>query len=205
MWSVSSTLPAGVDLEVEDAKILLREAIRAHRQKRSTRECERAATQIAEHAETLLDGVRCASVYASRRFEPGTQELTERMHQRGIKIIMPVLGEGLRRDWATYEPGESLEVRAPGRPPEPDGPYLGEDAIKEADLVIVPALSVDETGCRLGQGGGWYDRVLTHASPSAPIYAVLYDDEVSDQPLPRASHDRPVHGVITPSGVRMLI
>src|SRR5690625_51439 len=204
MWSVSNTLPAGVDLEVEDAKTLLREAIRAHRQKRSAKECDRAAAQIAEHVDALLDGVRCASVYASRRFEPGTQVVTERMHQRGIKILMPVLGEGLRRDWATYGPGETLEVRAPGRPPEPEGPYLGEDAIKEADLVLVPALAVDEHGCRLGQGGGWYDRVLSHAAPTAPIYALLYDDEISDRSLPRADHDRSVHGVITPSGVRTL-
>src|SRR5690625_616465 len=132
MWSVSSTLPAGADLEVEDAKILLREAIRAHRQERSVRECDRAAQQIAEQAEPLLEGVQCAAVYASRRFEPGTEALITAMHDRGIRILMPMLGAGLRRDWAQYRPGEPLEVRAPGRPPEPAGPGLGEDAVGAA-------------------------------------------------------------------------
>lgn len=204
MWSVSSTLPAGADLEVEDAKILLREAIRAHRQERSARECDRAAQQIAEQAEPLLAGVRCAAVYASRRFEPGTGALIAQMHQRGIRILMPMLGAGLRRDWAQYQPGEPLEVRAPGRPPEPAGPGLGEGAIGEADLILVPALSVDTRGYRLGQGGGWYDRVLHHATDGAPIYAIIYDDEISDEPLPRAVHDQDVHGIITPTRIHHL-
>ena len=204
MWSVSSTLPPGTDLEVEDAKILLREAIRAHRRERSDRECAKAAGQIAEHAEALLEGVGCAAIYASRRFEPGTEALIARMHERDIRILMPMLGTGLSRDWAQYRPGEPLEVRAPGRPPEPAGPGLGEDAIREADLIIVPALSVDSSGFRIGQGGGWYDRVLRHATPDVPIYALTYDDEISDEPLPRAEHDHAVHGIITPNGVRTL-
>lgn len=152
----------------------------------------------------MLEGVRCASIYASRPHEPGTEALTELMHEQGIKILMPVLGQGLRRDWATYERGQPLEVRAPGRPPEPPGPGLGEDAIAEADLVIVPALSVDGGGCRLGQGGGWYDRVLGHAAPDTPVFALIYDDEISDAPLPRAPHDQPVDGIITPTMVRRL-
>lgn len=204
MWSVSSTLPAGADLEVEDAKTLLREAIRAHRQERSPRECDRAAQQIAERAEPLLAGVRCAAIYASRRFEPGTGPLIEMLHQQGIRILMPMLGQGLRRDWAEYQPGDPLEVRAPGRPPEPAGPGLGEEAIAEADLIFVPALSVDLLGYRLGQGGGWYDRVLEHARQNTPTYALTYDDELSDEPLPRAAHDRDVHGIITPTAIRRL-
>ena len=203
-WSVSSTLPVGVDLEIEDAKILLREAIRAHRQKRSPRECQKAAAQIAEQTAPMLEGVRCAAIYASRKHEPGTEALLELMHERGIRILMPVLGEGLSRDWATYEPGEPLEVRAPGRPPEPPGPGIGEHAVAEADLVIVPALSVDDDGCRLGQGGGWYDRVLGHVAQSTPVFALIYDDEFSDKPLPRAAHDHPVDGIITQTMVRRL-
>lgn len=204
MWSVSSTLPSGTHLEVEDAKMLLREAIRAHRRKRSARVCADAAADIAAHAEPLLAGVRCATAYYSRQFEPGTQPLLQSLHANQVRVLLPMLGAGLRRDWAQYNEGDELAVRAPGRPPEPEGPGLGEDAIAEADLVLVPALSVDGDGMRLGQGGGWYDRVLQHANDRARIIAVLYDDEVSPEPLPRAEHDRPVHGVVTPSGVRVL-
>lgn len=204
MWSVSNTLPGGAAVEVEDAKMLLREAIRSHRQERSPKEAAKAAAGIAEHAAPLLSGVTCAAVYAARPHEPGTAQLMELMHQMGITILLPILGAGLRRDWARYEPGQILEVRAPGRPPEPEGPGLGEDAIRDADLVIAPALSVDRTGRRLGQGGGWYDRVLTHARPEARVYAVVFDDEISDEPLPWAEHDQAVDGVITPTGQHSL-
>lgn len=33
-------------------------------------------------------------------------------------------------------------------------------AAHEVEVVVVPALAFDELGNRLGQGGGWYDRVL---------------------------------------------
>ena len=200
MWSVSNTLPDGAAVEVEDAKMLLREAIRSHRRERPAKEAEKAAAGVAENAAPLLPGVTCAAVYAARPHEPGTAKLMELMHERGVTILLPILGAGLRRDWARYEPGQTLEVRAPGRPPEPEGPGLGEDAIGTADLVVAPALSVDRTGRRLGQGGGWYDRVLTHARPDAGIYAVVFDDEISDEPLPWAEHDHPVHGILTPTG-----
>lgn len=205
MWSVSSPLPPGAAVEVEDAKALLRDAIRAHRKERSAKEARRAAEHIAEHIEPLLAGVSCVAMYAARPDEPNTDVLMHAMHERDITILLPILGAGLSRDWARYEPGQTLEVRAPGRPPEPEGPGLGENAIADADLIITPALSVDGEGRRLGQGGGWYDRMLKLADPTARIYAVLFDDEISSEPLPWADHDRAVHGVITPSGRRDFI
>ena len=52
---------------------------------------------------------------------------------------------------------------------------------------------------RLGRGGGSYDRALTRVSGDALIVALLHDGELIDE-VPAEEHDRPVHGVITPSG-----
>ena len=85
---------------------------------------------------------------------------------------------------------------------EPAGPPLGRDAIGAADLVLVPALAVDEAGRRLGQGGGSYDRALPRTT--APVVAVVFGDEVLDT-IPAERHDRPVDGVLTPEhGLRWL-
>jgi 5-formyltetrahydrofolate cyclo-ligase len=76
------------------------------------------------------------------------------------------------------------------------------NAIRGADVLIVPALAVDTDGYRLGQGGGSYDRALHRVSPSATLLALVYDDELFDaavEPLPREPHDLRVHGVLTPS------
>ncbi|KGM15002.1 hypothetical protein N867_13010, partial [Actinotalea fermentans ATCC 43279 = JCM 9966 = DSM 3133] len=86
-------------------------------------------------------------------------------------------------------------------------PTLGADALTEVRAVIAPALAVDTDGGRLGQGGGWYDRVLRHAPADALVVAVVFDEEVYDavvRPLPREPHDRLVDIVATPSGWRWL-
>lgn len=66
-------------------------------------------------------------------------------------------------------------------------------------MIIVPALGVDRTGVRLGQGAGYYDRALLYA-PHRPRIALVYDNEVHDS-LPADPHDQPVNTAVTPSGV----
>lgn len=200
MWSVSSLALNDLTLEIDDAKQLLREAVRTHRRARSPREREDAGHAIAERARDIVSDAGCVALYAARPSEPSTQPLMEHLHGQGIEVLLPMLGPGLSRDWALHRPGDSLEVRAPGRPPDPAGPGLGVTALQRADVVFVPALAVDRAGVRLGQGGGWYDRVLQHRRPDAPIVAIVFADEVSESPLPRAPHDRTVDGVLTPAG-----
>ena len=70
-------------------------------------------------------------------------------------------------------------------------------------MVVAPALAVDSSGTRLGQGGGWYDRALTFVRPDVKIVALVFPEEFYDateRPLPRETHDRPVHGYATPQG-----
>ncbi|MCA5892951.1 5-formyltetrahydrofolate cyclo-ligase [Isoptericola sp. NEAU-Y5] len=192
-------------MEPSDAKDALRRAIRAHRTERSPRLREQAAVAFADVLDTL-PAVRDANVvatYVSRPAEPGTGELLERLAARGARVLLPVLGAGLARDWAEYAGADDLRERAPGRPPEPSGPPLGADAITHADVVVAPALAVDSHGVRLGQGGGWYDRLLKMARPEITVVALVFPEEVYDgdvQPLPVEDHDVPVHVVVTPDG-----
>ncbi|WP_062213491.1 5-formyltetrahydrofolate cyclo-ligase [Demequina oxidasica] len=195
-------------VEPADSKALLRSSIRKGRADRSER-------RLKEHAEALRDHVlalpsvgkaKCVSVYASRKFEPGTLPLIEALHQRGVKVLIPMLGDGLKRGWGVYQGADDLIERAPGRPPEPSGEFLGQEALHEAEVVVVPALAVDATGNRLGQGGGWYDRALCDAAPNAPIVALTFAGELRDEAhaLPHEEHDIMVHAVITPQGVTRL-
>jgi 5-formyltetrahydrofolate cyclo-ligase len=193
----------------EHAKETLRSAIRAVRRTRTERRRLEAAHAFTDVLETFppLQTARCVAVYASRPGEPDTGPLLERLAARGVRILVPVLGTGLQRDWAPYAGPEDLHQRAPGRPPEPGTPHLGPQALAEAEVIVAPALAVDTTGARLGQGGGWYDRALEHADPQAPVIAVVYEGEVYDaaaRPLPRQPHDRFVDAVVTPDGWRWL-
>ncbi|MGX6605211.1 5-formyltetrahydrofolate cyclo-ligase [Micromonosporaceae bacterium Da 78-11] len=112
----------------------------------------------------------------------------------------PNSGPGLRSGSAPH-PGPV--PRSPGRAfglTEPAGPRLGPDAIRTAELVLVPALAVGRDGTRMGRGGGSYDRALTRLrSPGPLVVALLHDWELIDQ-VPAEPHDHPVHGVITATG-----
>ena len=64
--------------------------------------------------------------------------------------------------------------------------------------MLAPALAVDGAGRRLGQGGGSYDRALTRTS--APVLAVVFDDELLESVPVRAS--RPPGGRDADTGGR---
>ncbi|WP_127573478.1 5-formyltetrahydrofolate cyclo-ligase [Georgenia faecalis] len=192
-------LPGTAGFETEDAKQALRMAVREHRSARPQRERTEAAQALAAHAIEAIGDARCVSVYVSTEHEPPTHLLLDALRERGVRVLLPVLGPGLERCWAEYAGAEGLQVRAPGRPPEPSGEILPAHALAAAEVIIAPALAVDADGVRLGQGGGWYDRALRHRSEDTPVFAMVYDSElVEGAGLPRDEHDVPVDAVITP-------
>jgi 5-formyltetrahydrofolate cyclo-ligase len=201
--------PLHGSIEPEDAKEILRKAIRTARSARTERRRDEAALAIADVIETIPEvlSARCVATYAARPTEPGTTAMLERLSARGVRVLLPVLGAGLQRDWAEFDGAHDLQVRAPGRPPEPSGPTLGAAALADADVVVAPALAVDSNGVRLGQGGGWYDRALEHVRPGTKVIAVVFPEEVydaTDRPLPLEKHDRTVDAVATPLGWRWI-
>ncbi|MFB9348683.1 5-formyltetrahydrofolate cyclo-ligase [Streptomyces heliomycini] len=154
-----------------------------------------------------LAHARTVAAYVSVGSEPGTLALLAALRARGARVLLPALLPDNDLDWGAYEGKESLvRVRHGAKMAllEPAGPRLGPDAVTEADVVLLPGLAVDARGMRLGRGGGSYDRVLarldrTGARPA--LVVLLYDAEVVPR-VPVEPHDRPVHAVVTPSGVR---
>lgn len=61
--------------------------------------------------------------------------------------------------------------------------------------VFVPLLAFDRRGTRLGQGAGWYDRVLPQHPDAIRIGVGWSVQEMDD--LPRDTWDMPMHYIIT--------
>ncbi len=59
---------------------------------------------------------------------------------------------------------------------------------EELDLVMVPGTAFDPRGGRMGQGKGYYDRLLATARPDAPLVGMAFDCQIFDE-IPVASHD----------------
>ena len=154
-------------------------------------ELQRAAEGLL-HMASDLPAAGCVALYAAVPPEPETGLLLTWYADQGARVLLPVLRDDNDLGWGEF--GARL---TPGRfglaEPAVD---LGADTIREADLVLCPALAVDRGGNRLGRGGGSYDRAL--ARTTAPVVAVVYDTELVDT-LPADPHDRPVTHALTPT------
>lgn len=69
---------------------------------------------------------------------------------------------------------------------------------QSSDLCIVPALSYDSSGYRMGYGGGFYDRFLPGFS--GVTVGICYDEDIETR-LPRGRYDVRVDILMTESGI----
>ncbi|MFI6037542.1 5-formyltetrahydrofolate cyclo-ligase [Streptomyces sp. NPDC051315] len=193
----------------EPDKHMLRRELLAVRNRLTTDDVREAATALAQHALELpeLAGARTVAAYVSVGSEPGTLALLDALRERGARVLLPALLPDNDLDWGAYAGEGSLaRIQHAGRMAlfEPVGERLGPDAVTDSDVVLLPGLAVDRRGMRLGRGGGSYDRVLARlerAGARPTLVVLLYDAEIVGR-VPREAHDRPVHAVVTPSGVR---
>ena len=186
------------------AKTALRDQVRAARKQRPLAATADVAASLAEVALGWDEVRRAATVtaYVSVGSEPGTGLLLDALVAAGKRVLLPVVLPDLDLDWAVYDGPAALAPAARGLY-EPTGPRLGRDAIRTADVVLVPGLGVSPAGERLGQGGGCYDRVLPRVPAGTPVAVVLFDDEVGVA-VPAEPHDVRVGFALTASGVTPL-
>lgn len=115
----------------------------------------------------------------------------------GAGAALTRLGESER---LTIHPFDSPRERHPlgFEQPVADAPVIDP---ADVDVVLVPGLAFDDSGTRLGRGGGHYDRLLTRLRPGTLIVGVA-PDAVTLDALPREPHDVAVTHLATESGVR---
>jgi 5-formyltetrahydrofolate cyclo-ligase len=183
------------------AKAALRSRVRDERRRRPPRQRENDAAALALMVVELpeVQAASCVTLYASLPGEPGTTPLRAALARAGVRVLLPIVKPAGRLDWAD-DRGELRAVDGLGGP-EPTGPRLGQHAPRQADVLLIPALAIDTLGHRLGQGAGYYDRVLAMIEPTVPVIALVHEDELLDaavEPVPVEPHDQPVHVVATP-------
>lgn len=63
-------------------------------------------------------------------------------------------------------------------------------------IIVVPLVAFDQTGARLGYGGGCYDRYLPMLSPACQIIGIAFDEQRVDH-VPTDAHDLPLPHIIS--------
>jgi len=131
-------------------------------------------------------------IYHSVGREPDTVELVKAALSSGKTVAFPYCFKG---GFMQARIVESLDVLRPamlGIPTPPDtAPVI---APEELDMIIVPALTYNRAGYRLGYGGGYYDRYLS-AIPA--ITVGLARQRLMKYVLPEEPHDIAVKIVAT--------
>ena len=71
---------------------------------------------------------------------------------------------------------------------------------RELDLVMVPGVGFTRDGARMGNGQGYYDRLLDRVRPEAPLIALAYECQLFPQ-LAVSPHDVYMDKVITEKAI----
>ncbi|MEY3129539.1 MAG: hypothetical protein RL405_859 [Actinomycetota bacterium] len=177
-----------------EAKAALRAEIRKARGSRVTsdEESERLSQQLGQYC--LDNRVTVAAAYLPMPHEPNIRGFLDWAKSQQIRLLLPVVsGQDLR--WVEYgnetRIGELRFVEAAGKPAD----------LKAAEVIFLPALAVDLAGNRLGQGKGFYDRVLQQPETlhkKVMRIAVVFDEEIKVG-LAAEPHDQKVDAAATAS------
>ena len=143
--------------------------------------------------ERLASAALCAraqvvGLYRALPSECGTASLAAALEALGKELCYPVIRparELIFRRSAGVFVGGALGIE------EPTG---AEVPLARIELLVVPALAVDERGRRLGRGKGHYDATL--AAFSGVSVALVFEAQLVSE-VPTGEHDRPVSAVCT--------
>jgi 5-formyltetrahydrofolate cyclo-ligase len=168
------------------------------KQIRERARCDRSQKYIPSNFNVILKAPEIQSAtgiasYLSYEIEPSTEEINHAFLRSGKKLYLPRINGDLL-EWVSWN-GEQSSLRAKKKILEPAGAAITDLSVISA--VVVPALRIDQSGYRLGQGGGYYDRSL----PSFKAWKIglVYPDELSSEQLPHEPHDIALDAAATPS------
>lgn len=137
---------------------------------------------------------RSIMMYYSVKREPDTLCIAEAALAMGKTVSFPqCCKDGIMHARAVRALSE-LQTAVLGIPAPPESAPLVEPGT--LDLIIVPAITYDKHGYRLGYGGGYYDRYLSRTS--AFTLGLARERLVKDE-LPREPHDIAVRCLMTES------
>ncbi|MGI9171518.1 MAG: 5-formyltetrahydrofolate cyclo-ligase [Candidatus Nanopelagicus sp.] len=174
-------------MAVQENKSILR---KQYRKERADRFMNESWLHILSANE--INDVTNIGSYISYEFEPDTTELNKRLIGAGKKLFLPRMLQDKDLEWVAWD-GSTESLKKSGKTLEPIGQA---DSKTHLQVIIVPALHVDRSGNRLGQGGGSYDRAL--ARSNAWKIALLHRGELTSENLPVEPHDQKVNAVATP-------
>ena len=176
-----------------------RRAMRVELRERRARLSPKEQADVAVAVRTRLArivGLERAQVvggYRAIRGEVDLDAALTRLHDGGAMVTVPRVS-GDRLDFLPWSPTSETVAGSFGI----DEPINGEPLpLTQHDVLLVPLVAFDETGQRLGQGGGFYDRAIAAAGASRPLLIGVAHAFQQVKSVPVEAWDMPLDAVVT--------
>ncbi len=176
----------------------------AHDNRRAQADKEEVSIQIVDRFMQLPQYVTAKTVmfYVDVRDEVRTRQALPAALASGKRVVIPYCLDGELElfhlesmdelelgMYKILEPAQSLRDLVAKRLQPTD-----------LDLVMVPGVAFDQHGGRTGHGKGYYDKLLQHARPDAPLIALAFECQMFEQ-IPVESHDIYMDAVVTEKAI----
>ncbi len=129
-------------------------------------------------------------VYVSTKYEINTIAIIENALETGKNVCVPLCGKNGEMSARQITSMETLSKGQYGIPEPP----LSSKMVERPELILVPALSCDMMGYRLGYGGGYYDRFMQRVK--AECMALCAESRLVER-LPHDGFDKRCGWVVT--------
>lgn len=184
--------------ELADQKTAIRTA--AHAARKAQPDKEAVSAQITDRVMAMPQyrQAKCVMWYVDVRDEVRTRHALPAALEQHQKVVVPYCVDGeLELFW--LESMDELELGM-YRILEPREALRGvtEKQVQpqELDFVMVPGVAFDRMGGRTGHGKGYYDKLLQHARPDAPLVALAFECQLFPE-IPMQPHDIFMDAIVT--------
>ena len=188
---------APMPTSIHDQKIQLRERCKAIRKDLGDEVRQQASKRICAHliAWDIFQNTDVILTYMPMRTEVDLLSLLADFPKKHWLLPRIIPEEDHRMVFHPYDPGNLIVHPFGMTEPAPNLPQVSPSEIQ---LVLAPGLAFDQSGWRLGYGGGYFDRFLENfrgVSVGVVFQALLLDA------LPHSEHDIPVRWLVTEDGL----
>lgn len=185
-------------MEIAEQKQMLRAAVRAQARSLAAAYQQTASAAICRHltAQSAYQNAAVVLAFVGTKREVDTETFLRSVWADGKTLCVPRCRDDHLMDLCAIRSYDDLEPGAYGiLEPNADCPLVFP---QDVDFAVIPCLTFDRGGNRLGQGGGYYDRLLPLLR--CPTFLVCREKLVVDC-VPCQAHDCRCDYLVTERGV----
>lgn len=185
-------------MTVSEVKKILRIKVRAMERAMTPDEKEKSAREIFIQVTNLLEykKAKCVFCFVGTNREIDTKPILLDIIRHGKNLCIPLcIDKGIMEARLIHSLSELKSGSYGILEPPASAPFVEPSRI---DLSIIPCLSCDQAGNRLGQGGGYYDRFFANLSNKA---IMLARENLMLDHIPKEPFDLSFPMVVTEKGV----